>query len=140
MHVKVRSMITVGTLAGALFFGGAFAAQAGTTTGSCSNTKNGGPTLAQPVTDAGGPNVYGQQTGSTSGIPSAGDAGFDGSGGYLEVGGSPSGGYVSGNNSGAIAIGPASVPASGLNGTVGIDSTPTVCVGSTVAGHGVSAP
>jgi len=124
--VKVRSMITVGAAAGALFFGSASAANAGTNSGSCTTTHNGG-TSVLPVADPTGqlPNVYGQQTGTTSG-----DAGVDGSGGFLEVGGSSSGGYISGDNNGAI--GPA--PASGLNGTVNVSATPSVCVG--VAGVG----
>ena len=128
--MKVRSMITVGALSGGLFFGSAFAAHAGvgTNTGSCTNTKQGG-TTAWPVADPTGyrPNIY---TNGSAGPPPSGDVGVDGSGGYIEAGGSASGGYVSGNNSGPI--GPA--PASGLNGTIGVDSTPSACIG--VAGKG----
>lgn len=130
MHVKVRSMIAVGAMAGGLLFGSAFAAQAaGPNSGSCTNTRNNGPTLTPVATPAGVPRVYGQQTGTT-----AGDAGIDGGAGYLEAGGSTSGGYVSGAQNGPASAGPASVPASGLNGTIGIDSSPTACVG--VAGKG----
>jgi hypothetical protein len=128
--VKVRSIIAGGTMAGALFFGSAFAANAaGPNSGSCTNTKAGGPSLDAPVAAAGGPNLYGQQTGTTSG-----DAGIDGGAGYLEVGGSASGAYVSGNNSGPAAAGPVSAPASGLNGTTKVGSSPSACVG--VAGKG----
>ena len=131
--MKVRSMVITGSMAGALLFGSAFAANAGTNTGSCSNTQNGGASVS-PVADPTGqtPIVYAN---GSPGPPPAGDAGVGGSGGYLEAGGSTSGGYVSGNNSGGV--GPA--PASGLNGTLTISSTPGVCVG--VAGKGgVGAP
>jgi hypothetical protein len=128
--VALKRLLIIGALAAASAFTFAMSAQAaGPNSGSCTTTKNGGATLAPVAPPAGVPNVYGQQTGTTSG-----DAGFDGSGGYLEAGGSTSGGYVSGANNGPVTAGPASAPASGLNGNLTISSTPGLCVG--VAGKG----
>jgi len=129
-EAALKRLLIIGGLAAALSIPFAAAAQAapGPNSGTCPTTHTGGASVL-PVADPSGgqaPNVYGTQTGTTGG-----QAGVDGNGGFLEAGGdAASGGYVSGSQDGSVQ----GLPASGLNGTVTVSQSPSVCVG--VAGQG----
>ena len=94
---------------------------AGANSGSCVSNTTPSLTNQDPLASQGGPDVG--DSGSTSG----GEVAIWGSHGYLQASGSTSGGTISGYQT-----------ESGLNGSLTVGSSPSVCIGVAGAG-GVSA-
>src|SRR5581483_2465199 len=121
-HMKIRLLAVAGGVAALGALGTIPALAAGANSGSCGTSAPtpSGTTATSPVDGA---IVY------ANGSASGGSAGITGPHGYLDASGSPtSGGTIAGDQ-----------PDSGLNGSLTVGSSPSLCVGVSGAG-GVSAP